>query len=739
ASLSSRSAGRIRRSPVVPVVPVVGTAGGPLDADTDHAVRSARTGGTRIAPGVQQHLGEAMGADVSNVRLHTGPQAAELNDRVQASAFTLGNDVFFRDGLPDTSTPSGMHLLAHEVAHTVQQGASAVRRRSGKKKTAPSGPTAPVNPGPAVAGHLGLSRVATDAFAVAKPLNADYVESEKQVEAWVTQDQQKKIADVAGHSKRSKGDADKRSLKDLLRAFVMAEYTDIVETKLAKPQTDTGDYAQPTTEERKRLDTRYFPKTLQNGDKWAGLISKGPYAPETQTWLRSAGFDAAIPRTDTQLATDAKGPRIDVRATFIGGEILGAPRRMHLFIVYTSTDGDQFYFRGGPDEDDFTVCDFGAYEPDTIDWDPAAPSVSVAKGDKAKSGFDGLQEGANHIDGLKVPYVAAEPNLNKGGLGGLEAFVSGENCNSVAWTLLKRAGVSTKKPSGLHPGWGHNLGDLKKQGAQALPPPEATTGGTAALVKGAATDAVQVYTDRSLIEKVCTLPGGTTVQDLLHTNKAAKITFGPKAAVGWVEVAKVGPVPRPSRPFWVKAEKDRMIAFADGSGNFADGWKPIEVLDPTFVVGGKGPVDVRYTAFGQTYEGTLDAQYLTDTDPAKAVPVDKDRDKDKDKGGVKPVAPKDKGPFVAPKGPVKPEPENKPESGHAPITTDLTLPLYLEDGSQDPRKGIQGGRKRQVTPTGRTADSDKGVMVEFTVDDPKATAWMPMSTWTRLFNTKYPT
>jgi hypothetical protein len=45
-----------------------------------------------------------------------------------ARAFTVGRDVYFRDGMPDTASTGGMRLLAHELAHTVQQGASPVTR-----------------------------------------------------------------------------------------------------------------------------------------------------------------------------------------------------------------------------------------------------------------------------------------------------------------------------------------------------------------------------------------------------------------------------------------------------------------------------------------------------------------------------------------------------------------------------------------------------------------------------------
>ncbi len=48
---------------------------------------------------------------------------------MQAEAFTVGTDIFFRDGVPDDATAEGQSLLAHELAHTVQQrGAEAMSR-----------------------------------------------------------------------------------------------------------------------------------------------------------------------------------------------------------------------------------------------------------------------------------------------------------------------------------------------------------------------------------------------------------------------------------------------------------------------------------------------------------------------------------------------------------------------------------------------------------------------------------
>jgi Domain of unknown function (DUF4157) len=64
------------------------------------------------------------GRDLSSVRVHDGPAASEAADSIQARAFTLGNSIAFRSGEFAPQSKQGQHLLAHELAHTVQQGAA---------------------------------------------------------------------------------------------------------------------------------------------------------------------------------------------------------------------------------------------------------------------------------------------------------------------------------------------------------------------------------------------------------------------------------------------------------------------------------------------------------------------------------------------------------------------------------------------------------------------------------------
>lgn len=76
---------------------------------------SAMDGSTR------SFLEERMGADFSDVRIHTGPKADESARSINAQAYTVGNEVVFRSGAYDPSSTAGRHVLAHELAHVVQQ------------------------------------------------------------------------------------------------------------------------------------------------------------------------------------------------------------------------------------------------------------------------------------------------------------------------------------------------------------------------------------------------------------------------------------------------------------------------------------------------------------------------------------------------------------------------------------------------------------------------------------------
>ena len=117
----------------------VGAAGGSMPASVESEIQSARGGGSAMDPSTREPMERTFGADFGSVRMHSGSQSESLNNSLQAKAFTVGNDIFFRGSVPDAGTHDGQELLAHELAHTVQQsgGSPAIQRWSFGKKDKP--------------------------------------------------------------------------------------------------------------------------------------------------------------------------------------------------------------------------------------------------------------------------------------------------------------------------------------------------------------------------------------------------------------------------------------------------------------------------------------------------------------------------------------------------------------------------------------------------------------------------
>src|SRR5262249_53685479 len=61
------------------------------------------------------------GHDFSRVRVHADPLASQSARQIHASAYSLGPHIVFAGGSPEVATADGRRLLAHELAHTVQQ------------------------------------------------------------------------------------------------------------------------------------------------------------------------------------------------------------------------------------------------------------------------------------------------------------------------------------------------------------------------------------------------------------------------------------------------------------------------------------------------------------------------------------------------------------------------------------------------------------------------------------------
>jgi 2-polyprenyl-6-methoxyphenol hydroxylase-like FAD-dependent oxidoreductase len=111
-------------------VPAVDAVGGTaIDSHTEASIARIRSqGGRPLDEAVRAKLEPGFGVDLSSVRVHTGAEPDRLNRSLQARAFTTGNDIFFRDGSYQPHSGDGLGLVAHEIAHVVQEGS--VARRS---------------------------------------------------------------------------------------------------------------------------------------------------------------------------------------------------------------------------------------------------------------------------------------------------------------------------------------------------------------------------------------------------------------------------------------------------------------------------------------------------------------------------------------------------------------------------------------------------------------------------------
>ncbi len=102
-------------------------ASGSLASD----IRSSVSGGAPLPRRVRSFMEPRFRADFSGVRVHTGDRAAALNTQVNAKAFTVGSNIFFGKDAFQPETSEGKELIAHELTHTIQQGATVQRSAVG--------------------------------------------------------------------------------------------------------------------------------------------------------------------------------------------------------------------------------------------------------------------------------------------------------------------------------------------------------------------------------------------------------------------------------------------------------------------------------------------------------------------------------------------------------------------------------------------------------------------------------
>jgi hypothetical protein len=139
--------------------------GAPAAPGSAAAIRGQLSAGRPLEPSVRTRMERGFGTSFSDVRLHTDSTAYRLAQQYSARAFTLGNHVAFGAGEYQPTTLTGQALMAHELAHVLQQrGASqdeglaeSMALESAADKTAARALLARTDPTPARSG-LRLAR-----------------------------------------------------------------------------------------------------------------------------------------------------------------------------------------------------------------------------------------------------------------------------------------------------------------------------------------------------------------------------------------------------------------------------------------------------------------------------------------------------------------------------------------------------------------------------------------------------
>jgi hypothetical protein len=98
--------------------------GGAVEAESPAEIQSQLGSGRPLDGGVKSRMESAFGYDFSRVRVHTDAKAAKLSSSLNARAFTIGSDIAFGSGEYQPGALIGDTLIAHELAHVVQQGES---------------------------------------------------------------------------------------------------------------------------------------------------------------------------------------------------------------------------------------------------------------------------------------------------------------------------------------------------------------------------------------------------------------------------------------------------------------------------------------------------------------------------------------------------------------------------------------------------------------------------------------
>jgi len=103
-------------------------------SNLESQLSSTKGEGSPLPDEVRSFMEPRFGADFSQVRVHTGSEAVQMNRELHSQAFTHGGDIYFGAG----KSPAATNLTAHELTHVVQQTGAQLQRQQGVQEVTDS-------------------------------------------------------------------------------------------------------------------------------------------------------------------------------------------------------------------------------------------------------------------------------------------------------------------------------------------------------------------------------------------------------------------------------------------------------------------------------------------------------------------------------------------------------------------------------------------------------------------------
>lgn len=93
----------------------------PTQRNIEKQLQHSKGNGQPLSKEIRAQMEPGLGASFENVTIHTDENAVQMNNDLNAQAFTSGRDIYFNRGKFNPEKKEGKKLIAHELTHVVQQ------------------------------------------------------------------------------------------------------------------------------------------------------------------------------------------------------------------------------------------------------------------------------------------------------------------------------------------------------------------------------------------------------------------------------------------------------------------------------------------------------------------------------------------------------------------------------------------------------------------------------------------